>query len=94
MIYQPSRDEDRLEDEIERYPGLNPMFHDSRFEYQSDTKKEEWTRAVEADFEFLEHSDVDAEMPANSEQNLEVSGSPSSYTNSGIATVSKWLGYQ
>ena len=60
----------------------------------SDFSSEECTRAVEADFEFLEHADVDDlnfQPENNVVENKAIGGS---YTDSGIASVSKWLGYE
>ncbi|XP_065053108.1 reticulophagy regulator 2-like isoform X2 [Rhopilema esculentum] len=77
---------------VERDSKHGPIPHET---YDaSDFSSEECTRAVEADFEFLEHADVD-DLNFQPENNVvENKATGSSYTDSGIASVSKWLGYE
>eukprot|EP00112_Aurelia_sp_Birch-Aquarium-sp1_P014391 Seg3103.6 transcript_id=Seg3103.6/GoldUCD/mRNA.D3Y31 product="hypothetical protein" protein_id=Seg3103.6/GoldUCD/D3Y31 len=68
--------------------GANPGFY-------TDEDEDMYTRAVEADFEFLEHEDVDdMDNPKNSEPSEKVDNEDVSYAKVGIASVSKWLGYE
>ena len=76
---------------------VNPDSCDIRTSNEPDLSDEEVTNVIEAGFEFLDHSDVEAEsdIPVNDQPaNDEYGQLLTSYTESGIATVSKWLGYQ
>ena len=96
-IHQPSLEDDQHESHIQTSYDTNPFLYDGEIAKESELTKDDCTRAVEADFEFLEHSDLEADadlainnQPVNDQQRVMMT----SYTESGIATVSKWLGYE
>ena len=73
----------------------NPLKQGANPNFISDQDEDMFTRAVEADFEFLEHEDVDdMDLPKNNKPTEEVDNDDVSYAKAGIASVSKWLGYE
>ena len=74
----------------------DPVLHHTAAVNRPDLIADECTSAVEADFEFLEHCDLDeeADLPINHQVSGQAEHTMTSYTESGMATLSKWLGYQ
>lgn len=70
-------------------------------DYDDTSEIESCTRAVEADFEFLEHTDLDdmdfatgpGSVPSDKLDKPDAE-EQDTYSKTGIATVSKWLGYE
>jgi len=74
----------------------DPVLRHTETVTKPDLIADECTNAVEADFEFLEHCDLDeeADIPMNHQVSGQAEHTMTSYTESGMATLSKWLGYQ
>ena len=72
----------------------NPLKQGAIPDFNSDQDEDMFTRAVEADFEFLEHEEVDdMDLPKN-KPSEKVDNEDVSYAKAGITSVSKWLGYE
>ena len=96
-MHQPNLQANTHNIPVEKSHDLNPTLCDIRTSNEPGLSEEEVTNVIEADFEFLDHSDVEeeADLPVNDQPaNDEYGQLMTSYTGSGIATVSKWLGYQ